>query len=253
MESFRGIDMREKQLSRRLQAVVSMVTPGLRVADVGCDHAYVSIYLIEHGIASECLAMDVNEGPLQRAQKNIQTHRLTDRIQTRLGSGLEQAKPGEVDAVLMAGMGGILVRDLLEGSREISQSLQEWILQPQSDIDLVRRYIRENGFRIVEEDMVLEDGKYYPMFRAVPAEKAVHAGEAELRKHIVPVEVEDRFGPLLLQQKHSVLKDFLELRRQHYEMVLQQMEAAIGVPQEQLQQIRQEAEYVRLALGAWGS
>jgi len=238
--------MREKQLSKRLQAVVSMVTPGLRVADVGCDHAYVSIYLIEHGIASECLAMDVNEGPLQRAQKNIQTHRLTDRIQTRLGSGLEQAKPGEVDAVLMAGMGGILVRDLLEGSREISQSLQEWILQPQSDIDLVRRYIRENGFRIVEEDMVLEDGKYYPMFRAVPAEKADSEDKTDEKMQLVY----DHFGKLLLQNHHPVLKEFLDQRAIHYDAVVRQMEAS-GHEGERLEEMRQMKEYVRLALEAW--
>ena len=72
--------MREKQLSKRLQAVVALVTPGRRVADVGCDHAYVSIYLIEHGLARECMALDVREGPLQRARENIAAHRLSEQI-----------------------------------------------------------------------------------------------------------------------------------------------------------------------------
>ena len=170
--------MREKQLSKRLQAVVSLVTPGRRVADVGCDHAYASIYLMEHGLAKECIALDVREGPLERARSNIAAHRLSGQIPTRLGSGLEPVCRGEIDTVLMAGMGGILVRDLLEGSRELSHSLLEWVLQPQSDVELVRRYIRESGFQIAAEEMVREDGKYYPMFRAVPAE----AERAEARK-----------------------------------------------------------------------
>lgn len=238
--------MREKKLSKRMQAVADLVTPGMRVADVGCDHAYVSIYLVEHGIASECLAMDVNAGPLERAQANIRAHGLTGKIQTRLGSGLEQARPGEVDAVLMAGMGGILVRDLLETSKVLSHSLQEWILQPQSDIDLVRRYIRESGYRIVEEDMVEEDGKYYPMFRAVPAETVPET--EPVSEEWLPVF--DRFGELLLTGRHPVLKEFLDQGKTHYAVILQQMEAS-GYEGEKREQMQLAAEYVRRALTFW--
>lgn len=265
--------MHERKLSRRLQAVAELATPGLRVADVGCDHAYVSIYLAERGIAAECLAIDVNEGPLLRAQENILAHGLTERIHTRLGSGLERVSPGEVDAVLMAGMGGILIRDLLENSREVSQGLKEWILQPQSDLDLVRRYIRESGFCIVEENMVQEDGKYYPMFRAVPA------AEAGVSDTGTPVSAEpgitapderqqavfDRFGKLLLTGRSPVLQEYLEQGQRHYTAILQQMKAAEGEcpagkepdihteassrrRQEQMERICEEAEYIRQAL-----
>lgn len=234
--------MREKKLSKRMQAVADLVTPGLRVADVGCDHAYVSIYLVEQEIASKCLAMDVNKGPLERAQVNIRAHGLEDRIETRLGSGLEPAVPGEVDAVLMAGMGGILMRDLLQTSREVSQSLQEWVLQPQSDIDLVRRYIRESGFRIVEENMVEEDGKYYPMFRAIPGQ--------ETAEELPWQQVYDLYGKLLLTGRHPVLKEFLEQGKEHYAAILHQMESS-GHRGDKWEQIQQAAEKVRLALTFW--
>lgn len=246
--------MREKKLSKRMQAVADLVTPGLRVADVGCDHAYVSIYLVEQGITSKCLAMDVNKGPLERAQENIRAHGLEDRIETRLGSGLEPALPGEVDAVLMAGMGGILMRDLLQTSREVSHSLQEWVLQPQSDIDLVRRYIRESGFRIVEENMVEEDGKYYPMFRAVPEPDAAEADflpEAELTaEELLWQQVYDLYGKLLLTGRHPVLKEFLEQGKEHYAAILHQMESS-GHRGDKWEQIQQAAEKVRLALTFW--
>lgn len=263
--------MREKQLSKRLQAVADMVTPGLRVADVGCDHAYVSIYLTERGIARECFALDVRTGPLLRAERNIAAHQLSGRIHTRLGSGLEPIQPGEIDAVLMAGMGGILVRDLLEESRELSHSLQEWVLQPQSDVDLVRRYIRESGFCIVEENFIREDGKYYPMFRAVPGYRAERDCQAEtgcLLETGCLTEVSDRFGELLLHQRHPVLKEYLEERRLHYEQVLRQMRGnhlelsenrekrqkaesetqKKELLEERLRKMEQEAEYVRAAL-----
>ena len=247
--------MREKKLSKRMQAVADLVTPGQRVADVGCDHAYVSIYLVEQGIASQCLAMDVNKGPLERAQANIQAHGLEDRIETRLGSGLEPARVGEVDAVLMAGMGGILMRDLLETSKEVSHSLQEWVLQPQSDIDLVRSYIRESGFTIVEENMVEEDGKYYPMVRAVPeqetsAESGLVSAAELTAEELQWQQVYDLYGKLLLTGQHPVLKEFLEQGKEHYAAILRQMESS-GHRGDKWEQIQQAAEKVGLALTFW--
>lgn len=264
--------MREKQLSKRLQAVADMVTPGRRVADVGCDHAYMSIYLVERGIASGCLAMDVNAGPLERANTNIAIHRLTDRIETRLGSGLTQVRPSEADTVLMAGMGGILIRDILRDSAEVSGSLQEWVLQPQSDVDLVRSYIREAGFWIVQENMIKEDGKYYPMFRAIPAENTesaqtvkdaaagsisdteiMSAGNGGLPE--IPAErlqaVYDRFGELLLRGRNPVLKEFLDYGKGHYAQIIRGMEAAEKLDaraEERLRYMKQEAVYVDDAL-----
>lgn len=259
--------MREKQLSKRLQAVVALVTPGRRVADVGCDHAYVSIYLIEHGLARECMALDVREGPLQRAKENIAAHRLSERIQTRLGSGLEPVGRGEVDTVLMAGMGGILIRDLLEESRTLSHSLKEWVLQPQSDVELVRGYIRESGFHIIREEMVWEDGKYYPMFCAVPEQPKQAEQETQAGSEPNELAVWDRFGALLLRQRHPVLYAYLKDREQHYAQVIRQMQQKPGadrkdnrneqsdqrekVRAEQLFLIQQEADYVKWALQYW--
>ena len=108
------------QLSERLQAVADFVTPQSRLADVGTDHAYVPIYLAEKKIISRAIAMDVVDGPLQRARENIAVHRLEAVIETRKSDGLEALKPGEADTVVIAGMGGLLICRILEQGRTLS-------------------------------------------------------------------------------------------------------------------------------------
>ncbi len=151
------------ELSKRLQAVADLVTvrgcvadigtdhATVRgcVADIGTDHAYIPIYLTEHKKVKKAFAMDVNEGPLIRAE------------------GLEKLSPGEVEAVIIAGMGGGLVMRILTEGQAVAETLQECILQPQSEIAKVREFLQQNGYQIVQEEMVLDEGKYYPMMRVV--------------------------------------------------------------------------------------
>jgi len=147
------------QLSLRLKTVADSVTGGSRVADVGCDHAYIAIHLAENNIAPRVIAMDVNKGPLSKARDNIELRGLKDRIETRLSDGLARLTPGEADTVVIAGMGGALMaRILTDGETDLNE-VKELILQPQSEIFLVRRYLHENGYRIESEKMEKEDEK----------------------------------------------------------------------------------------------
>ena len=134
------------QLSLRLKTVADSVTGGNRVADVGCDHAYIAIHLAENNIAPRVVAMDVNKGPLSKAMENIEIRGLEDRIETRLSDGLARLNPGEADTVVIAGMGGaLMVRILTEGESALKE-VKELILQPQSEIFLVRRHLHTNGY-----------------------------------------------------------------------------------------------------------
>ena len=155
------------QLSQRLSSVASMVTAGNCLADVGTDHGYVPIYLYERNIIPRAIAMDVNKGPLERAALHIAESGMKEAIETRLSDGLTALKPGEADSVVIAGMGGPLIIRILSAHPEVTESLKELILQPQSEISEVRIWLYEQGYEIVEEHMVFEDGKYYPMFKAV--------------------------------------------------------------------------------------
>lgn len=192
------------RLSERLQAVADMITPGLRVSDVGCDHGYLSIYLMEQHRAKSVIASDVRKGPLSKAEENIKTYELSDSIDLRLSDGLKEIKPGEVDCVVMSGMGGNLMMEILEAGADVVEEVSELILQPQSEIAGVRHYLQDNGFLIISEAMVLEDGKYYPMMKAVKEQMNWDR------------EVYFIYGKILLREQNPVLHQFLLQERDYY-------------------------------------
>ncbi len=192
------------QLSKRLHAVADMVTPGNRVADVGCDHAYTSIYLVEKDIVNKVIAMDVNQGPIDRARDNIEKYGYSNQIETRKSNGLERLQEEEADTILIAGMGGALTIQILEEKQELVKQVKELILQPQSEINKVRIMLQEQNFMIVRENMVKDDGKFYMMMRAIPKGMVSEPGQYELTKkeHVY-------YGRLLLEEKHPILQQFL--------------------------------------------
>ena len=158
------------QLSMRLCAIAGMVTKGNRLADVGCDHGYLSIYLVSEKIVPSAIAMDVRPGPLSRARENISRYGLEDYIETRLSDGLTKLEPGEGDTLVIAGMGGPLMERILNEGAKVREGFQELILQPQSDLPHFRHFLSEIGWEIVREEMIKEDGKFYPMMKAVRRE-----------------------------------------------------------------------------------
>lgn len=196
------------ELSKRLGAVADMVTPGMRLADVGTDHGYLPIYLVKEGIIPSAIAMDINKGPLCKAKEHIEEMGLSEKIETRLSDGLSAVTSEEVDAMITAGMGGGLVIHILAAQKETADGLKELILQPQSEIDKVRAYLCENGYRIVQENMIYEDGKYYPMMKAVKGDVEIYSKE------------ELEYGKRLLEEKHPVLKQFLEWEVTHQKEIL---------------------------------
>lgn len=206
------------QLSKRLQAVAELVTPGSRVADVGCDHAYTSIYLIEQNIASAVIAMDVNQGPIERAAENIKKYGMEGRIGVRKSNGLQKLQPKEADTVLIAGMGGGLTAQILSDRTDVVCALKELILQPQSETSLVRKVVNEYGFLITRENMLIEDGKYYVMMKAEQEDRVSDQQLYRLGK-----EEHYHFGRLLLEEKSLVLLSYLIKEKQMYEDILRSL------------------------------
>ena len=211
------------ELSKRLQAVADLVTPGYTIADVGTDHAYIPIYLVEKGIVQRAVAMDINEGPLDRATEHIKENKLENQIQTRLSNGLQHLQKGEVDTVILAGMGGKLMINILNEDFNKTNSLKECILQPQSEVFKVRTFLLEKGFLFIEENMVLDDGKYYPMMKVIPPEKI------EEIKPVFWSEIEIRYGKLLLEEKNPILKQFLERESGIRKDILSKLEQVEGI------------------------
>ena len=207
------------RLSRRIEAVASMVTAGYTLCDVGTDHGYVPIALVQGNIIPKAIAVDINKGPLERANEHIRANGLTEKITTRLSNGLEAIHDGEVDSIVIAGMGGELVIHILTAGETVCRSAKELILQPQSEVSKVREYVRNTGYKIVDEDMILEDGKYYPMLRCVPcADNSAWDNMDE-----TTVTVCDLYGPVLIKNGNPVLRKFLVREHQKLAALMQQL------------------------------
>lgn len=202
--------MRPVTLSERLRTVADMVTEGNRVCDVGCDHGFVPIYLIQQKISPKVLAMDLRKGPLRAAREHVAAYGLEEKIEIRLSDGLHNYKSGEADTLVCAGMGGGLMMRILSEDREKTASFQELILQPQSEIEKFRRFLRESGLRILDENILEEEGKFYQVIRAVGADAPLE----ELCK------LEDRYGPVLLRKKTPVFFAYLEREAALYREIL---------------------------------
>ena len=154
------------KLSPRLAAVAGLVPPGARVADIGCDHGYLSLYLVESGTAAHCIASDVREGPLSAAKENVRAAGMVDRIELRLGDGLSGIAPEETDCVILAGMGGDTMREILQAAPWIADGPHTLVLQPQSHTDTLRLWLSGQGFAITAERVVHDRGHLYVTFRA---------------------------------------------------------------------------------------
>ena len=145
------------KLSQRLQAIANFVPKGAKVADIGTDHGFLPCYLAQSGQAEQVIACDVNAQPLSLAQKNITDYNVADKVSTRLGNGLAVLKPGEVDTVTIAGMGGALMIDILDASPNVVDRLKRIILQPNVGAEAVRVWAEKNRWQIVAEDLVKEN------------------------------------------------------------------------------------------------
>ncbi|MBR3576810.1 MAG: SAM-dependent methyltransferase [Clostridia bacterium] len=146
-------------LTPRLSAVADLAGKSLSLADIGTDHAYIPIYLMQKGLISTAVAADINEGPLERADKNIRKAGLSDKITLRLSDGLDNIKDNEAETVVIAGMGGEIISHMLEKPKPLG--IKKMVLQPMTDIPLVRRKLHENGMIITAERLAAEKDKIY--------------------------------------------------------------------------------------------
>lgn len=146
-------------ISKRLLCCASMVQPGSRVADIGTDHGYLGIYLLQSGAARHVIACDLRKDPLENARRNAKLFGVDGEMELRLSDGLEKILPDEVDTVVMAGMGGDLIQKILSQCPWRKREGLQFILQPQSAGNVLRRWLCEDGFEIQREEPV-QDGHF---------------------------------------------------------------------------------------------
>lgn len=150
----------------RLSLCAELAREGSRLADIGTDHGYLPIALCQSGKIPCALACDINPLPLRSAQENIRKYGLSDRIHTRLSDGLKEVLPEEVDDVVIAGMGGELIRDILAAAGWVKDHEKHFVLQPMTHHEDLIKWLVENGFAILRQEAVFDEGKYYTVLSA---------------------------------------------------------------------------------------
>ncbi|MCR4797136.1 MAG: class I SAM-dependent methyltransferase [Lachnospiraceae bacterium] len=212
-------------LSKRMEALYHMAGSGEVLADVGCDHGFLSIALCKDHRFSSAVAMDVREGPLSRAREHIAAAGLSQRIDCRLSDGLFALEEKEADVILIAGMGGALMqRILIEGGSKAKQA-KTLVLQPQSQIREFRYFLQEQGYVFLDEDAVFEDGKYYFLMQTASREAL---GERDCITY--HSEAEFAFGGCLMKKQHPVLLEYVEHEKAICKETLFKLEQSNSTP-----------------------
>ncbi|NGQ94096.1 tRNA (adenine-N(1))-methyltransferase [Brevibacillus sp. SYP-B805] len=208
-------------ISRRLRTVAEYCLPGAKVADIGSDHALLASYLLVHNLASFVIAGELNEGPYQAALRQIHTLQARDRASVRKGDGLAVIAPGEVDVICIAGMGGQLITAILEKGKSKLPGVKRLVLQPNVGEELVRRWLLENGWQLIGESILEEDGIIYEILVAEPGDPYVpYQGQSRTLEELI------RIGPCLWQQKDPVLVRKWQREQEKWRSILAQVKSS---------------------------
>lgn len=197
------------ELSKRLGIIASFIEDGDSIVDIGTDHGYIPIYLVKKGICNKAIAGDINKGPIERAEKNILKERLNDKIICRLGGGFSVVSEGEVDACVIAGMGGDLIIEIIENDIDKFKKLKYAVIQPVQNVDVFRKNLYNKGFKILNEKMCIDDGKFYEIFK-------IKYDNHKKKVDSIYYEVSEK----LFKEKDLVLKEYIIFLINKYENIL---------------------------------
>jgi tRNA (adenine22-N1)-methyltransferase len=214
------------KLPERLARIAVYVTPGAPVADIGTDHALLPVYLVKQEISPRVIAGELHPGPLQSARSTVAFYGLDNQIQVREGDGLQVLRPGEADVIVIAGMGGVKIRDILEASPAVLERVKRLILQPIGGAGILRDWLLSHCWSLMDEDLVLEGGRFYEIIIAEPG-PSPEAEEKPLEncRDFEPglyLEI----GPRLVKKAHPLLVPFLEKQVQEMDGVIKALERA---------------------------
>ena len=210
--------MKYLKLTDRLLKIASLVDKDKKVADIGTDHGYIPVYLLNKNIINYAILGDINKGPLENARKEVVKNNLLDKVDLRLGSGIEVLKPNEVEQIIIAGMGGILINEILMANEEVAKTTEKLILQPMQAPEELRRFLYQNGYKIIDEHLVREDHRIYEII--------VCRYENLPPQEIDPIYYE--VGKKLIDKKDPLLKDFIQNKIRINKNILNKLEGKEG-------------------------
>lgn len=205
-------------LSKRLTTVAKYIIKGTTVADIGSDHAYLPCYLIENNLVTFAIAGEVADGPYKSALKKVTEFKYNDKISVRKGDGLQVIEQGEVDCITIAGMGGPLIVNILEGGKAKLSDVKRLILQPNVGAHLIRKWLINNNWELIAEEIIEENDKIYEV---LVAEKG-----NPLKPYNKNNESEVFLGPFLKAERNGVFIKKWQGELQKLEIVLKQLRNA---------------------------
>ncbi|MBO8128646.1 MAG: SAM-dependent methyltransferase [Peptococcaceae bacterium] len=196
------------ELSPRLLCIAHFVPPGKVVADIGTDHALLPVYLIKTGRVSRVIGVEKAGGPLAAARLAVTSRGFEGFIDVRCGDGLTALKPGEAQVIVLAGMGGHTIKEILAKSPGVRQAAERLVMQPMAQAGALRLWLAGHGWRIVDEELVRDGGRLFQVIVAEPGKQEV---DDQLLQEI---------GPRLVAKKHPLLKEYLAGLLRIYEKIL---------------------------------
>ncbi|MFT8320360.1 MAG: tRNA (adenine(22)-N(1))-methyltransferase TrmK [Bacillus sp. (in: firmicutes)] len=210
--------MNTDKLSQRLETVAEYIPNGAKFADIGSDHAYLPCYMLKKKKAVFAIAGEVVEGPFQSACKQVRQEGLESVISVRKGNGLEVIEAGEVDCITIAGMGGSLIATILEQGKHKLSKVKRLVLQPNIHAYSIRIWLLENGWELVDEEILEEDGKIYEV---LIAEQGIpnKPYSSNLNNELV-------LGPILMKEKNQAFQKKWSAEWKNWERVLGQLSTA---------------------------
>lgn len=200
------------ELSKRLKRIAEHVDKCESIADIGTDHGYIPIYLVKEGICEKAIASDINKGPIEKAKVNVAFEGVSDKVKCLLGPGLNPLKVGEVNGVILAGMGGNLTRDILLADMPKVKKYDFLILQPAQNPEVLREFLYKNNYEIIDEDLIKDEGRFYELFKVKYNEDS--------EKLIFEDELDYEISPILRKKEHPLFKEFIEEKINRCETIL---------------------------------
>ncbi|MEW9667384.1 tRNA (adenine(22)-N(1))-methyltransferase TrmK [Ammoniphilus sp. 3BR4] len=231
-------------VSKRLDTIASFVRPGSKVADIGSDHAFLPVYLIQAGKAVSAIAGEVNKGPWESAKRHVMASGLVDEIDVRLGDGLSVLADGEVDTVCIAGMGGTLISHILEQGIAGLSSVEHLILQPNVAERQVREWLYTNGWQLIGESILEEDGVIYEVLSAIKGDPGLpYQSNRWTRDEWFEL------GPFLWDQQSPILLEKWKAEKEKAQRVMQGLEKSRSAgAEEKKAEIEQRLKWIEEVL-----
>lgn len=233
--------MNKLKLSKRLETVVSFIPKGSKLADIGSDHAYLPCYAYLNGYITAAVAGEVADGPFRSAEQQVAKTGLSDVISVRKGDGLAVIEPNEVDCITIAGMGGTLIANILEAGKSKLCGVKRLILQPNVGAHVVRKWLLDNGWELIAERILEEDGQIYEVLVAEKGNAIKPYGH---------IEAELLVGPFLRKERNEIFLKKWRKEVSHWKRIIAQLEEKAATPESaaKKQELERKIQLVEEAL-----